>query len=105
MAFEFAVQLEELPSGTMRGVVVDGQKVLLIHVDGQIAAFEDRCQHMGVPLSNGFLEGTSLVCFMHGWEYEALTGQGVNEPTACLTAYAVRIDDDGSIYVSVDGQE
>jgi toluene monooxygenase system ferredoxin subunit len=105
MAFEFAARLDELPSGTMRGVVVDGQKVLLIHVDGMIAAFEDRCAHMGVPLSNGFLEARSLVCFMHGWEYDALTGQGINDPNACLQSFAVRVDEDGSIWVSVDGGE
>lgn len=105
MAFEFASRLDELPAGTMQGVVVDGQKVLLIHVDGMIAAFEDRCAHMGVQLSQGFLEGKSLVCFMHGWEYDPLSGQSATDPNACLQAYAVRVDEDGSIYVSVDGQE
>ena len=105
MAFEYAARLDELPAGTMRGVVVGDQKVLLVHVEGMIAAFEDRCQHMGVPLSQGFLEATSLVCFMHGWEYEPLTGRGITDPNACLPAYAVRIDEDGSIWVSVDGEQ
>jgi toluene monooxygenase system ferredoxin subunit len=105
MAFEYAAQLDELPAGTMRGVVVGGQKVVLVHVDGQIAAFEDRCAHMGAPLSGGFLEASSLVCFLHGWEYDPLTGQGITDPNACLQAYAVRIDEDGAIYVSLDGAE
>lgn len=102
MPYLKVAQIDELPSGEMRGVVVDGVKVLVVNLDGEVFAYQDRCLHMGVPLSQGWFEGASLVCFLHGWEYDARTGETIRPPGSCLERFAVRVED-GAVWVSVEG--
>jgi len=43
--------------------------------DGRVYAVNDACPHDGGPLSSGFVEGSSLVCPRHGWEFDLSSGQ------------------------------
>jgi hypothetical protein len=45
--------LDDLWSGEMRATRIGGRPVLLVNVGGRVRAFEDRCAHQGVPLSQG----------------------------------------------------
>jgi len=85
--------------GEKVGVVVDGRPVLLVNVDGAVCAYEDRCRHKGVKLSEGRLEGTVLTCAAHGWQYDARTGQGINPANVALVRYPVKVE---GPYVFVD---
>jgi toluene monooxygenase system ferredoxin subunit len=83
--------LDEVWEGELRGVVVDGAKVLLVNVGGRVCAYEDRCAHQGYPLSEGRLENGVLVCALHGWEYDPASGCGVNPEGTTLRAYPIKI--------------
>ena len=78
MTYEKVTTLGELWDGEMKCVAVQGKYVLLVHVDGAVRAYEDRCVHQDVPLSEGKLEDGKLVCRAHGWCFDAKTGRGVN---------------------------
>jgi phenylpropionate dioxygenase-like ring-hydroxylating dioxygenase large terminal subunit len=39
--------------------------------DGQVAALDAYCAHMGAHLAEGRVEGQALRCFFHRWRYEA----------------------------------
>jgi toluene monooxygenase system ferredoxin subunit len=93
----------ELWAGEMRSVRVDGRPVLLMNVDGKICAFEDRCRHQGVPLSEGRLAGCVLTCRAHEWQYDAATGCGLNPTTVRLVAFPTRVEA-GAIWVDVAEQ-
>lgn len=75
----------------MRPFAIDGKKVLLVHVNGVISAFPDRCLHQGVALSTGRLEGCVLTCSAHEWQYDARTGQGLNPANVALPRYPVEV--------------
>jgi toluene monooxygenase system ferredoxin subunit len=79
----------------MCGLVVDGLPVVLIDVDGEVHAWEDRCAHQRVKLSEGKLDGCELECAAHGWRYDVRTGRGVNPIGAQLRRVAVRVQDGG----------
>jgi toluene monooxygenase system ferredoxin subunit len=104
MAFRRVMALTELWQGEMVAHVVDGKKVLLVRVgEGSgpgVHAFEDRCAHMGVALSQGNLDGTTITCSAHHYQYDARTGQGVNPKNLCLVAFACKVED-GDILVDV----
>jgi toluene monooxygenase system ferredoxin subunit len=78
----------------MVGVVVESTRLLLINIDGVISAFEDRCAHQAVELSRGTLEGHTLTCWAHEWQYDARTGLSTNPRGRQLKRYAVKIEDD-----------
>ena len=101
MAFRRVANADSLWSGEMRGVVVEGRRILLVNVDGQVSAFRDQCLHLSVPLSEGHLRGRTLVCSAHEWEYDPCTGRGVNPEGIQLEQYAVRQEDD-AIWVDVE---
>jgi toluene monooxygenase system ferredoxin subunit len=92
MAFHKVMALDELWSGEKVGLVVAGRKILLVNLDGRIYAYEDKCAHLGVALSDGFVHGTSLICRAHRWEYDLCTGKGRNPTTACLQPFTVRVE-------------
>jgi toluene monooxygenase system ferredoxin subunit len=93
--------LDDLWVGDLVGVEVAGHPVLLINLDDEVRAYENRCPHQATPLSEGELDGELLTCYAHLWEFDARTGQGVNPATACLRQYAVRVEDDGTVSVAV----
>jgi toluene monooxygenase system ferredoxin subunit len=104
MAFRRVMALAELWQGEMVAHVVDGKKVLLLRLDEGAApgvhAFEDRCAHLGVALSQGRLDGTTLTCSAHHYQYDARTGQGVNPKNLCLVAFACKVEH-GDVLVDV----
>jgi nitrite reductase/ring-hydroxylating ferredoxin subunit len=75
--FALACQLDELPQGALREHrPKDGApRLALANVEGEVFAFEDRCPHLGGPLSRGALQGRTLVCPWHAWMIDVPTGQ------------------------------
>jgi toluene monooxygenase system ferredoxin subunit len=101
MALRRAAAQDDLWSGEMMGVVVDGTRVVLVNVEGTVCAYEDRCVHQGVRLSEGRLEGGVVTCSAHSWQYDARTGEGVNPRGVALARFPVMIGM-GAILVDVD---
>lgn len=91
---------DDVWEGEMVPVAVDGRKLLLLRLDGKLRAYDDRCAHQGVALSEGKLEGGVLICRAHLYEYDARSGAGVNPRTVALRAYPVE-ERDGAIYLEV----
>jgi len=104
MAFERVAALRDLWKGDMMAAVVSGRKVLLVRTDDAVFAYEDRCAHLGVALSLGRLDGRVLTCSAHHWQYDVETGRGINPAAACLTRFAVSVED-GTILVDVEASE
>jgi toluene monooxygenase system ferredoxin subunit len=100
MSFIKAATLDDLWIGEKLGVVVGGRPVLLVNIEGVVCAYEDRCRHKGVALSLGRLDGHVLTCSVHGWLYDARTGQGINPESAKLVSFPVRIEGN-DVYVDV----
>jgi toluene monooxygenase system ferredoxin subunit len=90
--------LDELWIGEMQATRVDGRPVLLVNVGGEIRAFEDRCAHKGLPLSEGRLLDGVLTCKAHDWQYDAATGRCLNPCGFALRAIPVEVRD-GAIWI------
>ena len=101
MSFIKACSLADLWIGEMKSVNVGGRAVLLLNWGGRISAYENRCCHLGVPLSQGSLKDGKLVCRAHGWEFDPSTGHGINPATVHLKTYLAKADD-GAIWVDTE---
>ena len=95
-----AIEAAELLVDEMRGVCVDGRPVLLVHLDEGVCAYEDRCAHQGHPLSHGTLERGVVECSVHGWTFDARTGNSVNPRGERLVRLDVR-EDGGVLLVAL----
>ncbi len=100
MAFQKIMPVDELWQGDMIGCEIEGTKVLLVRIDETIYAYEDRCAHLGVAISEGLLQDDVLTCCAHFYSYDARTGQGINPRSVCLRPFDVKIVD-GNILVDI----
>lgn len=91
---------DELWVGDLVGVRVAGRRILLLNVEEQVRAYEDACPHKATPLSEGDLDGDVLTCSTHLWEFNAVTGRGINPETSRLQAFPVRVEE-GMIHVGI----
>jgi len=97
------INIDDLWEGDMTAVTVDGTSVLLVNVDGEVRAYDNRCPHQASSLAEGDFDGVTITCIVHLWEFDADTGCGVNPATARLTPYPCQVAEDGTILVAVSG--
>jgi len=84
--------LEELPVGGAKEVEFEGRVFALFNVDGEISVIDGICPHQGGPLADGLLEGTTVTCPWHGWQFDVRTGRTPLGPKIKQAIYEVRID-------------
>ena len=72
--FHTVALLEDVPSGTMLQVELDGEKVVVAHVGERVFALHDECTHEEFPLSSGELVGSQVTCVLHGARFDLETG-------------------------------
>jgi nitrite reductase (NADH) small subunit len=91
--FVNAAELASLPPGHGRTVHCDGREFSLWNLDGHIYCIDEQCPHRGGPLGAGSLQGTEVVCPMHGWGFDVRTGACTNRPDRPVQTYPTRIVD------------
>lgn len=101
MGFQKVAKVEDLWSGEMTGLEVNGQRILLVNVDNHIYAYADACPHQKSRLSEGTLTEKTLRCARHHWEFDLCSGSGVNPQNACLRMFPIRINGE-DILVDID---
>ena len=95
---------DDLWEGELTGVRLGAKDIVLLNAGGEIRAFEDRCPHLGFQLSQGDLDGCTLTCANHQWEFDALTGQGTNPGNCQLTMFGTRVRE-GQIEILAPGPD
>ena len=79
-SFIKVAKLSELPEGSGKLVEVGGKQIALFNAGGKLFAIDNSCKHRGGPLAEGELDGTTITCPWHGWEYDLATGQSFMGP-------------------------
>ncbi len=67
--------LAELPPGSVTAAEIDGKRVCVANVHGEVFAVRDRCPHLFAPLSAGELNGAHIVCPWHDSEFDMRSGE------------------------------
>jgi nitrite reductase/ring-hydroxylating ferredoxin subunit len=99
--YRAVVDAAELEEGAPVRVNVDGRPVALVRHEGDAFAVDDRCPHMGFPLSEGSVDGGVLTCHWHHARFE-LSGGDTFDPWADdVLSYPV-VEADGTVYVDPD---
>jgi len=92
-------RIEDLPSGTARHVKIGKRDIAVVRVGDEVFALSNVCRHAFAPLSEGFVDGYSLVCPWHGWRYDVTTGT-TDHPNADVRTYPAHVRD-GEIVVTM----
>ena len=70
----------ELPESEPRKVSAHGVDILLVKRNGRVFAIGEKCAHLRGPLSEGKLEGDTVVCPRHGSRFSVETGEVIDGP-------------------------
>jgi len=92
--------INEIPPGTIREVLAGDRVVALGNVDGEFHALDGICPHQGGPLGKGRLNGSTLTCPWHGWQFNLCTGQHRVNASIRHTTVAVRVVGD-DVFIDV----
>lgn len=90
----------DIPAGSATIVEVDGDPVALVCADdGSFYALSNVCPHSGGPLGDGKVEGDTIYCPWHGYQFELETGEHAQGLPLAAETYEVVVED-GDIFVS-----
>jgi nitrite reductase (NADH) small subunit len=98
--FRTVGRVEEIPPGSIRAFQVDEEEIAIANVGGELFATQQHCLHLRGPLGDGRLEGTTLSCPWHGWQYDVTTGKNEFDHAIQLQTYEVKVED-GDVKVAL----
>lgn len=79
----------------------DGNVAIFRTAQNAVFALLDRCPHKGGALSQGIVHGESVTCPLHAWNIDLASGEAKAPDEGCARHFPVRVDDDGSVFVSL----
>jgi 3-phenylpropionate/trans-cinnamate dioxygenase ferredoxin component len=83
------------------GVEVEGRKIALFRVDGEVYALDDVCSHEYSLLSEGEIWDDAVYCPKHGSKFEIKSGAVRSLPaTKPVASHPVKVEE-GTIYVEL----
>ncbi|UIO99509.1 Rieske (2Fe-2S) protein [Halobaculum sp. CBA1158] len=94
-----AVDLEELREDGRALTAVDGTPIAVFYHEGEVRAVNNRCPHMGFPLTEGSVEEGVLTCHWHHARFELSCGDTFDPWADDVDTYPTEIRD-GVVYVS-----
>tara|TARA_B100000029_G_scaffold148282_2_gene143570 strand:+ start:1912 stop:2205 length:294 start_codon:yes stop_codon:yes gene_type:complete len=85
------IKKEEIPENKI--IEISSSPKILMVFDGEnYHAFGGMCPHAQWPLNNGKVEKQNLTCVAHGYEFDIVSGNCLNNPGRNLKMYDVKID-------------
>ena len=78
-----------------RAVTIGDREIAIFNLGDRFVATQSHCPHKSGPLCDGIVSGTAVVCPLHAWKVDLVSGE-VARPAAtgkCVDTYPTRIDD------------
>ncbi|MEO5510891.1 MAG: Rieske 2Fe-2S domain-containing protein [Longimicrobiales bacterium] len=85
----------DFAGGPIHAVEVDDLSILLVQLDGEVYAVQNRCGDTPLPLQFSVLEGATLKCSWHGCIYDIRTGRRMDMEGDNIPVYPVSVTDEG----------
>lgn len=83
----------DVAPGSVLRVEAAGRPIALYNVDGAFYATDEICTHAYASLAEGFLDGATIECPLHGATFDIKTGAALTAPASePLATYPVRVD-------------
>lgn len=92
--FVRVAQVGDVPPGTGKCIEANGKQIAVFNVGGTFHAIDNTCLHRGGPLGEGELDGTTVTCPWHGWEYDVTSGKNIMDETVCVDRFEVKVEGD-----------
>ena len=85
---------ENIPLREGRAVNVAGNSIAIFNLGDRYVSIENECPHQGGPLCDGIVSGTVVVCPLHGWKFDLMSGDAKKSAVpACVMTYPTEVVD------------
>jgi nitrite reductase/ring-hydroxylating ferredoxin subunit len=98
--YVLAASLAEVCNANNHVVHLDGHSIALFAVDEQVFAVDNRCPHMGYPLSRGTVNDCILTCHWHHARFDLATGGTFDQWADDVRSFPVEVRG-GEIWVDL----
>ena len=99
MAKMLLCKVSDLRIGGLKQVETgDGRTLCVIHAESGFFACRPYCPHQGVALCEGSVDGTTLTCLDHLWQWDLRTGEMLGLSEEPLDVYPVEVEQ-GSVFL------
>ncbi|WP_435347856.1 Rieske (2Fe-2S) protein [Haloarchaeobius sp. HRN-SO-5] len=96
--FRKLLPLEELKATGRESVSVDGRPLAVFYHEGAVRVVDNRCPHMGFPLTEGTVDDGVLTCHWHHARFELSCGDTFDPWADDVATYPVEVRD-GDVFV------
>jgi len=86
------------PDGLKEVTIAGDQKLCVINAGGEFFACQQYCPHQGVPLCEGVVDGKTLTCLEHLWQWDLHSGESTGLAEESLKMTPVEVEGD-SVYL------
>jgi ferredoxin-nitrite reductase len=83
-----------------RLVRAEGRDLALVRTADGLFAMDNTCPHSGGSLAEGLVQGQTITCPLHGWQFQCKTGRVLTEKRPNQRVYKVKLDG-GQIWVEL----
>lgn len=101
MAFLAVAKAADIPVGKAAYVETGALALAIFNLGGgRFQAVSSICPHEDGPLAEGWIEGGSVVCPWHGYDFDLAAGRCNVDDSLSVSVYATRVVD-GAVEVEV----
>jgi nitrite reductase/ring-hydroxylating ferredoxin subunit len=72
---------DELPNNSMKAISIQGSNILVCRSNNRLFALANSCPHRGASLSKSEIKDSKIICYMHDFEYDLITGNLLHIPS------------------------
>src|SRR3954462_13879635 len=99
-----AARLSDVKTAGCLTAQVSGHTLALFAYGDKVYAVDNRCPHMGFPLSRGTVRDGLLTCHWHHARFDLCSGGTLDPFADNVRSYPVRIEG-GQVYVDVSARD
>lgn len=100
LTWETILHVEEMPVGAVRNVEVEGERVLVANLDGELFAYRNACPGTPLPLHGGKVESGILECPWHHCRFDLHSGKRLSSGVHGLYPIPIEIKD-GAVRIGI----
>lgn len=90
-----AATIDEFKNKRIKSVSILGRKVGIIKgQNSEFYAIDVSCKHQGADITRGHISGDVATCPRHGWKFNLVTGECLNQNASKLKRYGLKIEGD-----------
>ena len=104
MAWHTLSPASRIREGQLLCLVLEGRRLVVGRTAQGFFALDDTCPHAGGSLCEGMLEAGAVICPIHGYAYDVVTGEGLDDGAEVRVhpcelhgdVLRIRIEEDGT---------